>query len=86
MHGLPFSFPSRLIFNFADHSDITASALRKAYLATFDYSNMEFDKALRAFLSRLILPVETEKIDRLIESFARRYHENNPTLFATSGM
>jgi brefeldin A-inhibited guanine nucleotide-exchange protein len=66
-------------------SDKTASALRKAYLATFDYTNMEFDKALRAFLSRLVLPAETEKIDRLIEAFAIRYHQNNPTLFAKSG-
>ena len=46
-----------------------------------DFSGLDFDLALRAFLNKLMLPPETEKIDRLIESFARHYHENNPRVF-----
>jgi hypothetical protein len=31
------------------------------------------------------LPKETQQIDRVMEAFAKRYHESNPDLFSTSG-
>jgi Sec7-like guanine-nucleotide exchange factor len=32
------------------------------------------------------LPKETQQIDRVIEAFAKRYHECNPNLFTSSGI
>jgi Sec7-like guanine-nucleotide exchange factor len=32
------------------------------------------------------LPKETQQIDRVMEAFAKRYHESNPDLFASSGL
>lgn len=55
-----------------------------AYVEQFDFSNMEFDNALREFLSRFRLPGEAQKIDRIMECFAQRYHSNNPGIFPDS--
>lgn len=32
------------------------------------------------------LPKETQQIDRVMESFAKRYHDCNPGLFTSPGM
>lgn len=68
--------------SYLGQSDPTASAIRRAWVARLNFSSLEFDEALRYFLTKLMLPPETEKIDRLIESFALGYHEGNPTVFA----
>lgn len=39
---------------------------------------MEFDEAIRLFLSKFRLPGEAQKIDRIMESFAKRYCYCNP--------
>eukprot|EP01122_Echinamoeba_exundans_P013239 TRINITY_DN573_c0_g4_i1.p1 TRINITY_DN573_c0_g4~~TRINITY_DN573_c0_g4_i1.p1 ORF type:complete len:763 (-),score=106.11 TRINITY_DN573_c0_g4_i1:16-2304(-) len=70
--------------SYLGQSDDTATAIRKAWVARMKFDKMEFDKALRAYLTKLILPPETEKIDRLIESFARHYHDCNPLTFSNS--
>jgi brefeldin A-inhibited guanine nucleotide-exchange protein len=42
---------------------------------------MEFDSALREFLSRFRLPGEAQKIDRIMECFAERFHATSPGIF-----
>ena len=43
-----------------------------------DFTKLEFDVALRLFLSKFRLPGEAQKIDRIMEKFAQRYCSNNP--------
>ena len=49
------------------------TAVRKAYLETFDFKGYGIDEALREFLGCFRLPGEAQKIERLMESFAHRY-------------
>lgn len=57
-----------------------------AYTATFAFSGMSFDAALRMFLESFWLPGEAQKIDRIIECFGRRYFEQTAAdgIFANS--
>jgi len=48
-----------------------------AYVDQMDFYNMEIVSALRLFLEGFRLPGEAQKIDRLMEKFAARYHELN---------
>lgn len=43
-----------------------------AYVDAMSFSDMRFDKALRAILFDIHLPREAEKVDRIIEKFAER--------------
>ncbi|KCV69426.1 hypothetical protein H696_03856 [Fonticula alba] len=49
-----------------------------------EFHSLSFDNALRQFLSTFRLPGEAQKIDRMMERFASRFHENNPGVFARS--
>ncbi|XAR54126.1 hypothetical protein NMG60_11029136 [Bertholletia excelsa] len=55
-----------------------------AYVDSFDFQNMEFDEAIRAFLQGFRLPGEAQKIDRIMEKFAERYCKCNPKAFASA--
>jgi brefeldin A-inhibited guanine nucleotide-exchange protein len=48
-----------------------------AYVDQMDFYGMEIVSALRLFLEGFRLPGEAQKIDRLMEKFAARYHELN---------
>ena len=48
-----------------------------AYVDQMDFYGMEIVSALRLFLEGFRLPGEAQKIDRLMEKFAARYHEQN---------
>jgi len=63
--------------------DESASVLR-AFVAQFDFSAYEIEGALRMFLQSFRLPGEAQKIDRLMEAFARGVYEANPSVFANS--
>ena len=54
-----------------------------AYVDQMDFYGMEIVSALRLFLEGFRLPGEAQKIDRLMEKFAARYHELNKK-FASS--
>ena len=43
---------------------------------------MEFDTALRLYLSGFRLPGESQKIDRFMEAFAKRFCACNPAIFS----
>ena len=57
----------------------------EAYMASFDFANLALDVALRKLLFELFLPPETQQIDRVMEAFAKRYHEQNLVMFSSSG-
>eukprot|EP00053_Salpingoeca_punica_P013274 m.119688 g.119688 ORF g.119688 m.119688 type:complete len:810 (+) comp16159_c0_seq2:100-2529(+) len=61
-------------------SDMHASVLSE-YVEQFDLSCMGFDQALRYFLASFRLPGEAQKIEKILEEFARKYHTSNPGLF-----
>ncbi|TKR93853.1 hypothetical protein L596_008231 [Steinernema carpocapsae] len=51
-----------------------------AYVDMIDFHSIDFVKALRVFLDKFRLPGEAQKIDRLMEKFASRYCDCNPSL------
>ncbi|KAI0564243.1 Guanine nucleotide exchange factor [Gracilaria domingensis] len=55
-----------------------------AYTDMHEFADMTFDNALRMHLSGFRLPGEAQKIDRIMEKFASRYCECNPTIFANA--
>ncbi|XWS45949.1 hypothetical protein CRYUN_Cryun14cG0023200 [Craigia yunnanensis] len=55
-----------------------------AYVDSFDFQDMEFDEAIRAFLQGFRLPGEAQKIDRIMEKFAERYCKCNPKAFISA--
>ncbi|GAX80611.1 hypothetical protein CEUSTIGMA_g8046.t1 [Chlamydomonas eustigma] len=54
------------------------------YVDAMDFTDYEFDDAIRAFLSGFRLPGEAQKIDRLMEKFAERYVKCNATSFKSA--
>ncbi|KAG5726117.1 PH and SEC7 domain-containing protein C26F1.01 [Termitomyces sp. T112] len=59
-----------------------AQALR-VYIREFDFVGDPLDVALRKLLMDVGLPRETQQIDRVIETFAKRYLQCNPSLFSS---
>lgn len=57
---------------------INKTALRH-YMDFFDFSNLRLDHAFRRMCAKLYLKAETQQVDRILEEFARRYFECNPT-------
>eukprot|EP00730_Choanoeca_flexa_P016360 TRINITY_DN7706_c0_g2_i1.p1 TRINITY_DN7706_c0_g2~~TRINITY_DN7706_c0_g2_i1.p1 ORF type:complete len:362 (+),score=102.23 TRINITY_DN7706_c0_g2_i1:1-1086(+) len=57
-------------------------AVLAAYVDLFEFKGLEFDRALRMFLGSFRLPGEAQKIERILEVFARRYHQANDGVFA----
>ena len=48
-----------------------------SYVDAMDFTGIKFDDAIRMFLLDFRLPGEAQKIDRLMEKFAERYHVCN---------
>ncbi|KAF8167944.1 hypothetical protein B0H34DRAFT_683719 [Crassisporium funariophilum] len=55
----------------------------RAYINQFDFLSIPLDVALRKLLMEVGLPRETQQIDRVIEAFAFRYMQCNPSLFVS---
>eukprot|EP01028_Stygiella_incarcerata_P007764 TRINITY_DN324_c1_g1_i10.p1 TRINITY_DN324_c1_g1~~TRINITY_DN324_c1_g1_i10.p1 ORF type:complete len:1548 (+),score=467.44 TRINITY_DN324_c1_g1_i10:437-5080(+) len=55
-----------------------------AYVDKMSFGGMDFDEALRNFLSGFRLPGEAQKIDRMMEKFAERFCADNPHMFASA--
>lgn len=60
--------------------EFSKTCLRK-YMRGFHYFGESIDISIRKMLMEVILPKETQQIDRLLQSFADRYHECNPGIF-----
>ena len=54
------------------------------YTNLLNFANLEFDAAIRVYLSGFRLPGEAQKIDRMMEKFAARYCSQNPSAFAST--
>ncbi|KAG9400237.1 Cytohesin-1 [Aphanomyces cochlioides] len=52
-----------------------------AFAQSFEFGNKPFELCLREFLSKFRLPGESQKIDRVMEAFAKAFHAKNPTMF-----
>lgn len=60
--------------------------VRKAYMELFDWVNQDILESLRGLCDRIALKGETQQMDRVIDSFARRWCECNPAhAFRSSG-
>ena len=64
--------------------EFTKNVLR-SYMRRFRFFEDPLDVAVRKMLMHVELPKETQQIDRTLQSFADRYHECNPGIFASSG-
>ena len=56
-----------------------------AFVDLHDFSDLILVQALRQFLWSFRLPGESQKIDRMMECFAKRYCELNPDIFTSAG-
>lgn len=63
--------------------DFSKTCLRK-YMRGFSYFGDAIDMSIRKMLMEVILPKETQQIDRLLAGFADRYHECNPGVFLSA--
>lgn len=58
--------------------------IMRAFIDSFDFSDIDFVPALRSLLKTFRLPGEAQKIDRIVEKFADRYCETNTEVFANA--
>ncbi|KAJ2556366.1 hypothetical protein GGH95_005385, partial [Coemansia sp. RSA 1836] len=65
-------------------SDDSHRQMLEAYMRRFDFCTQPIDFALRQLFQELHLPGEAQQIDRVITSFAGRYHQCNPGLFCSA--
>eukprot|EP00051_Salpingoeca_urceolata_P015558 m.202167 g.202167 ORF g.202167 m.202167 type:complete len:390 (-) comp18435_c2_seq1:117-1286(-) len=54
----------------------------RIFLELHDFAGMDFDQALRNYLWSFRLPGESQKIDRMMEAFAKRFCTCNPDTFS----
>jgi hypothetical protein len=54
------------------------TAVRDAYVRSFDFRGLPLDVALRVFLESFRLPGEAQKIGRLMQAFAEHYYAQSP--------
>ncbi|KAG5438741.1 hypothetical protein PCANB_002461 [Pneumocystis canis] len=55
------------------------SNARAVYMNQFDWTNVDILTALRHLCSKLIMKAETQQMDRILESFSKRWYECNPS-------
>lgn len=63
-----------------------SAAVAEEYCALFNFTGIRLDMAIREFLSRFCLIGESQERARIVEHFANRYHQCNPTLFKSAGL
>jgi len=57
----------------------------RSFMRKFSFFGEPLDMSIRKVLMEIDLPKETQQIDRVIQSFADRYHECNPGIFVSAG-
>ncbi|KAL8986073.1 MAG: hypothetical protein Q9205_000416 [Flavoplaca limonia] len=55
----------------------------RSYMRGFKFFGDPLDMSIRKLLMEAELPKETQQIDRVLQSFANRYHECNPGIYAS---
>lgn len=66
------------------HDEFFLTVMR-SFMRKFAFFGDPLDMAIRKLLMEVDLPKETQQIDRFLQSFADRYHECNPGIFANAG-
>lgn len=64
-------------------SDTFSQQVLRSYMRGFGFFGDPMDMALRKLLMEVELPKETQHIDRCLQSFAHRYDECNPGIYAS---
>ena len=72
----------RQIGEYLGSGSLLSNDVLKSYVQSCQMRGIEFDNALRQFLSGFRLPGEAQKIDRIMEAFAIRFCEENPLVFS----
>lgn len=72
---------SYTIASLSKKNDEFHKQVMKLDIAAFSFTDYPLDMALRKFLMSVALPSEAQQIDRVLEAFAFRYHECNPTIY-----
>ncbi|KAI9851215.1 MAG: hypothetical protein M1838_004227 [Thelocarpon superellum] len=65
-------------------NDSFSRAVLRSYMRSFAFFEDPMDMAIRKLLMEVELPKETQQIDRVLQSFADRYHECNPGIYTSS--
>lgn len=65
------------IGNVLGEPDKLSRSVLTGYTGTFDFKNRAFTESLRVYLESFRLPGEAQKIDRIVQSFANRYFDQN---------
>lgn len=55
----------------------------RAFVNKLNFEGLAFDEALRKLLQTFRLPGEAQKIDRVMNEFAKRYCQNNSHVFSS---
>ena len=66
---------------FLGHHGSNSISVMHSYTDVFDFTGLDFDGALRLYLSTFRLPGEAQQIDRLMEKFADRFCTCNEGIF-----
>jgi Sec7-like guanine-nucleotide exchange factor len=62
------------------------ASVLQCYLDHFDSSKQPLDEAFRNLCAKLFFKAESQQMDRIIEAFAKRYWDCNPTtLYHSAG-
>lgn len=64
-------------------TDTFSQQVLRSYMRGFAFFGDPMDMAIRKLLMEVELPKETQQIDRCLQSFANRYHECNPGIYAS---
>uniref|UniRef100_M4BWB4 SEC7 domain-containing protein n=1 Tax=Hyaloperonospora arabidopsidis (strain Emoy2) TaxID=559515 RepID=M4BWB4_HYAAE len=71
----------QLVGHVVGEPDAKAQKVLYEYASMFMFQGVTFDVALRVYLGRFELPHEAQKIDRILQAFAKAYYTSNPDSF-----
>ncbi|GLD92698.1 hypothetical protein PINS_up001277 [Pythium insidiosum] len=77
LHQLPHLDP-KTVGRVLGEPDPRALQVLQEYANGFIFKGFSFDVALRVYLGRFVLPGEAQKIDRILQAFAKAYFAANP--------
>ncbi|CAI5718321.1 unnamed protein product [Peronospora effusa] len=76
LHEMPHS-DSQMIGQVLGEPDAKTQCVLHEYANMFVFKGVSFDIALRVYLGRFELPNEAQKIDRILQAFAKAYYSKN---------
>ncbi|GMF20344.1 unnamed protein product [Phytophthora fragariaefolia] len=74
LHEMPHTDPKMVL----GEPDAKSLSVLHEYANGFQFEGVAFDVALRVYLSRFELPSEAQKIDRILQAFAKAFYTSNP--------